>query len=180
VEGPIVAIIFVRAFLFIKAVIVFAKYLLVSILNMLIYSKKYMRKYIYSILLYILVFISVSGFFSGIKFPDDIIYHLMVLGGLSFGLLIGRPLLRFLTVSRNFLTLWFAFSLLILGIMYAFDIFIPGFTVVSSNFKKISSDMISIASFSLNSIMTMIFYALTSGMMCALMDTLNKTRDFGE
>lgn len=133
-----------------------------------------MKKLVFSFLLNILVISFVISIFKGINLPTDSIYALVVYCALSIGIMLHKPVLKFLTVKINILTFWLAASIISLGVFYLLVTFLPGLEISESVIKQMNFGAVTIESFKLDMMLTMISSVLMSSFIAAVMETLKK------
>jgi hypothetical protein len=136
-----------------------------------------MKKTVYSILLYILAFTFSMSFFSGVQLPSEPLYWLATVVIFAVVVLLHRPVLRFLTVKINFVTFLLSASLLSIGAFYALELVMPGFFIGVSSFDGISTGTVTINSFELTKVVTIVASSFVYGMVCSLMETLKGSEE---
>lgn len=131
-------------------------------------------KIIRSLLLYILIFSFAATMLSGVILPSSVFNWLLVMGSISFAVMIHKPILNFLTVRVNFITFWIITSILVFGALYILETFVPGLEFVSTTSKSLDLDVVTINTFVLNKTMTMVFFAVVGSGIAAIFDSINK------
>lgn len=133
-----------------------------------------MKKFVFSLLLNILILYFVFNTFKSVTIPTDLLYLISVYVGLSLGIMLHRPLLKFLTVKINILTYLLSASIIALGVMYGLVTFLPGFEVGETIIKGFNIGALSISTFKLDSMMTMVSVAVVASLISSIMETLKK------
>lgn len=136
-----------------------------------------MKKFFYSLFLNIVIFIAVASGFEGLSFPKDFMYGVVTLLALSFGVMLYRPILKFLTVKVNFLTYFITAFLLISGVMYGLELFIPELYINSSSFKEVNLQLITINAFTVSQVGTLLGFSMVSAFISGMLDSLRKSSD---
>lgn len=133
-----------------------------------------MKKFFFSLLLNILVYSFVFNLFSGISLPRDPFYLVITFIALSIGIMLQKPVLKFLTVKINLITYWLAASLISFGVLYLLVTFLPGLEIVETLVNEMSFGAIKIESFKLDIMLTMIFSVIVAGLISGIMEMLKK------
>lgn len=133
-----------------------------------------MKKILFSFLLNILIFSFVFSLFIGVRLPKDILYLIGVYSALSVGLMLQRPLLKFLTVKNNLLTYWLSSSIIALGVFYLLISFAPGLTIVDSVIAQTTFGPVTIHQIAMDKMLTMIVSVLLAGLISGIMEGLKK------
>jgi len=94
--------------------------------------------------------------------PSIPIYLILTLVILSTGIMLTKPLLKFLTIKTNFLTYILMSTLITIGIVFLLKIFMTGFFVESSQFTGISADFLQVNGFELSPIFTIVVFSCVS------------------
>lgn len=128
-----------------------------------------MKKIVFGFLLNIFILNTVLLAFSGIKLPSDFMYWWTVMGLLSIAISLHKPFLKFLTVKRNFLTVWFASAILLGFTMYVLNLVIPGFVIGNSFIKGSDVGVLIIQDINLDMIFTLVISSLFSCAVVSLM-----------
>lgn len=111
---------------------------------------------------------------SGVKLPNDPLYLILTYVSLSLGIMLQKPLLKFLTVKNNILTYWLSASILSFGVFYLLITFVPGVAIAGSVFKETNWGVITISSFKMDMWLTMIFGVLFASLLSGIMEGLKK------
>ena len=127
-----------------------------------------MRNYLKNLFVLLLIFFFTSTVFEGIQMPDITIYAILTLIILATGIMITKPLLKFLTIKTNFLTHILMSSLITIGIVFLLKIFMTGFTVVSTQFSGINIGFLQINDFELSPVLTIIVFSVVSCFMSSI------------
>lgn len=133
-----------------------------------------MKETIKNLFLYILVFYFVISLFSGITMPIDLVYVIATLVILSLAMMIAKPLLTFLTVRVNFLTLFLVGSVLVFSSMLLLESLMPGFTVSNDSFTGVTFGSIVVNDFEMTSMAVMAASSVIGAFLCSLFYTLDK------
>ena len=131
-------------------------------------------KILKKILLYILIFSFSATLLSGVVLPTSLFNWLLVMVSLAIAIVVHKPLLNFLTVKVNFMTFWIASSLLVVGALFALEVFVPGLEFISTTSKSLDLDVLTVNTFVLNKTMTMVFFAVIGSGIAAIFDVMNK------
>ena len=127
-----------------------------------------MRNYLKNLFVLLLIFFFTSTVFEGIQMPNITIYAILTLIILATGIMITKPLLKFLTIKTNFLTHILMSSLITIGIVFLLKIFMTGFTVVSTQFSGINIGFLQINDFELSPVLTIIVFSVVSCFMSSI------------
>ena len=127
-----------------------------------------MKNYFKNLFVLLLIFFFTSTVFEGIQMPDITIYAILTLIILATGIMITKPLLKFLTIKTNFLTHILMSSLITIGIVFLLKIFMTGFTVVSTQFSGINIGFLQINDFELSPVLTIIVFSVVSCFMSSI------------
>lgn len=134
-----------------------------------------MKKNIYSILLYIFIFTFSVNFFDGITMPSDPIYWSACALTFAIAILLHKPILKFFTVSINFLTFTLSGGLLSLGAFNLMSFILPGFFISESSFEGLTYSAVTIDSFSMSILLTQVAASFLFSALCAMMWALSKS-----
>ena len=127
-----------------------------------------MRNYFKNLFVLLLIFFFTSTVFEGIQMPNITIYAILTLIILATGIMITKPLLKFLTIKTNFLTHILMSSLITIGIVFLLKIFMTGFAVVSTQFSGINIGFLQISDFELSPVLTIIVFSVVSCFMSSI------------
>lgn len=133
-----------------------------------------MKKFFFSLLLNILVYSFVFNLLSGVSLPKDPFYLVATYIALSIGIMLQKPVLKFLTVKINLLTYWLSASLISFGVLYLLVTFMPGLEIAETVVKEMSFGAIKVESFKLDIMLTMIASVLVAGLISGIMEMLKK------
>jgi len=133
-----------------------------------------MKESIKNLYVYILIFYLVLSIFTGIVLPTNLAYVLATLVILSFAMMMAKPLLSFLTVKINFVTLLLVGSLLIFGSMLLLELSMPGFTIETKIFTGISFGSIVVNDFEMVPVVSMIGVAVVGAFLCSVFYELDR------
>jgi len=133
-----------------------------------------MKNFLKSLIVYFaLLFLSVSLFNEGVVLPEEESYFVMTILILALTVLISEPLLKFLTIKVNFLTMFLMSSLLLIGVFFLLKLFMTGFYINEYTFKEISIGTLNISSFVVKPTLTIIFSSITSALFCSTFKSLD-------
>ncbi len=136
-----------------------------------------MKKFFFSLFLNIIIFIAVSNTFEGFQLPSDFMYLVGTLIALSFAIMLHRPVLKFLTVKINFLTYFVTAFVIVAGVLYALELFVPTLYINSSAFDEVNLQIITINAFQVSQFGTLIGVSLVASFLSALLESLKKSSD---
>ncbi|HVX93050.1 MAG TPA: hypothetical protein VHA74_02975 [Candidatus Dojkabacteria bacterium] len=134
-----------------------------------------MKKTVFSFLLNIFILNTTFLAFTGIKLPADFIYWWTVMGILSVVIALHKPFLKFLTVKRNFITVWFASAILLGFAMYVLNLFVPGFVIGHSFIKGMDLGIVTIQDINLDMIFTLVISSLLTSCVISVMEFLRSS-----
>lgn len=134
-----------------------------------------MVSYLKNLFILILIFFFSTTIFSGIVMPTITIYFILTLIILSMGIMLTKPLLKFLTIKINFLTYILMSTLITIGILFLLKIFMTGFFVESSQFLGINADFLQVNGFEMSPILTIIIFALVSCFISSVFYLMDKS-----
>jgi hypothetical protein len=140
----------------------------------IIFKRKSMKEGIRNLLLYILIFYFVVSVFTGIVLPMNLLYVLATLVILSLAMMIAKPLLNFLTVKANFITLLLVGSLLVFSSMLLLESLMPGFGVENDIFAGVTFGSIVINDFEMSPMATMAGSSVLGAFLCSLFHELDR------
>ena len=127
-----------------------------------------MKNFLKSLIAYFaLVFLAVSLFDKGIVLPESGLYFAATLLILTLTILIAEPLLKFLTVRVNFITMFLMSSLLLIGVFFLLKIFMTDFYINEYTFEEMTLGPLKVTSFVVKPTLTIISASLTSALFCA-------------
>ncbi len=133
-----------------------------------------MKETVRNLFLYILIFYLVLSVFLGITLPENIAYVLATLVVLSFAMMIAKPLLSFLTVKVNFITLLLVGALLLFGAMLLLESLMPGFTIEKEMFIGVTFGSIVVNDFEMVPLISMAGVAVIGSFFCSMFYELDK------
>jgi len=133
-----------------------------------------MKETVRNLFLYILIFYLVLSVFMGIILPENIAYVLATLVVLSFAMMIAKPLLSFLTVKVNFITLLLVGALIVFGSMFLLESLMPGFTIETEMFTGITFGSIVVNDFEMLPIASMVGVSVVGSFLCSVFYELDK------
>jgi len=132
-----------------------------------------MKETIRDLLLYLLVFYLVVSIFSGITLPVNLAYVLASLFVLSLAMMMAKPLLSFLTVKVNFLTLFLVGGILIFGATFLLESLMPGFVIEAATFEGFTLGSIVVNGFDMIPLVTMACVAVSGSLICSIFNELD-------
>ena len=133
-----------------------------------------MKETLRNLLLYVMVFYFVVSLFTGIILPINLLYVLATLVVLSLAMMISKPLLTFLTVKTNFLTLFFVGSLLVFSSMLLLESLMPGFGVEKDVFTGVTFGSLVVNDFEMSPMATMAGSSVVGAFLCSLFYELDR------
>ena len=133
-----------------------------------------MKETVRNLFLYILIFYLVLSVFTGIVLPENIAYVLATLVILSFAMMIAKPLLSFLTVKVNFITLLLVGALILFGSMFLLESLMPGLIIETEIFTGITFGSIVVNDFEMIPIASMAGVAIVGAFLCSIFYELDK------
>lgn len=134
-----------------------------------------MKKGVFDLVLYIFSFVFVLLFFSNVKLPEDIVYLASTLLVVGLGVVLAKPILNFLTVKVVFLTRLVAVTLILLGVFYALETFMPGFFVENLVFQETDWGWLSLKSFEFDKIGGMVLLSFVTALVSSLVKLLQES-----
>ncbi len=134
-----------------------------------------MKKGFFDLVLYTFSFVFVMLFFPSVKLPEDSIYLFSVLFFVGLGMVLAKPLLTFLTVKVVFLTRLVAVTLILLGVFFALETFIPGFLVDNMIFQETDWGWLSLKSFEFDKIGVMVLLSFSTAFVSSIVKLLQET-----
>jgi hypothetical protein len=133
-----------------------------------------MKKGIFDLVLYTLSFVFVLLFFPSVKLPPDSIYLMTFLFVVGLGVLLSKPLLTFLTVKVVFLTRLIAITLILFGLFFALETFLPGFLIENMVFQETDWGWLSLKSFEFDKIGVMVLLSLSTAFVSSVVKLLQE------
>lgn len=133
-----------------------------------------MGKILYSLLLNLIILSATFNFVDGVTLPTTLLYLVMAFFGLAVGLMLEKPALKFLTVSRNFLTSTLMSALILFGIMYLMDTVLPQIAFESMTFNGFDIGALTINSFELTKLTTMALASILAAGTASLLTALKR------
>lgn len=133
-----------------------------------------MKQFIKSLLAnFFILFFVVSLFKDGIVLPKISLYLFATLLILTMTVLIASPLLKFLTIKRNFITHFIITTLLLIGVFFLLKTFMTGLFINSYTFKELTFASLQINSFTVNPVLTIVSVSLLSSLICSIYEELD-------
>ncbi len=135
---------------------------------------KVMKKGLFDLILYVFSFVFVMLFFTSVKLPTDTIYLASSLLFIGVGVMLTKPLLTFLTVKAVFLTRLLATTLVLFGVIFALETFVPGFLIERLVFKETDLGLLSLKSFEFDKIGVVVLLSLCTAFVSSLVKLLQE------
>lgn len=134
------------------------------------YLEMDIKKLSFNIVLNILIFAFIASFFVSLELPVDFGYYvaLLLIVGLCVELYL--PLLRFLTLPINIITLVIVVTSILTGLFYLFELFMPGFYVNGVSFDSQTFNIITVEGFVLGKFASMILISLFIALLKAFVE----------
>ena len=133
-----------------------------------------MKKGLFDIILYIFSFVFVMLFFPSVQLPSDPIYLFATLILVGAGVALSKHVLVFLTVKVVFLTRLLAITLILFGVFFALETFLPGFLVDKLVFQETDLGWLSLKSFEFDKIGTMVLLSFSTAFVSSLVKLLQE------
>ncbi len=128
-----------------------------------------MKNFIKSLLVYFaFVYLALSLFGDGVVLPTEGFYFAATILILAMTVLIAEPMLKFLTVKVNFVTMFLMSSLLVIGVFFLLKLFMTGFYINEYTFSGLSLGSLEIASFVVKPTLTIISASITASLFCSI------------
>ncbi|MBD3328999.1 hypothetical protein GF357_00705 [Candidatus Dojkabacteria bacterium] len=119
------------------------------------------KKFSFNIVLNVLIFTFVASFFAALQLPADLAYYIAALILIGIAVEVYLPILRFLTLPINIITLVISVTLILTAVFYIFELLMPEFYVNGIAFDSQSFTIITIESFVLSDLVSMILISFT-------------------
>ncbi len=133
-----------------------------------------MKTFIKSLLVYLaFIFFSLGLYKDGIALPTEGFYLAATVVVLAMTVLIAEPMLKFLTIKVNFITMFLMSSLLLIGVFFLLKLFMTGFYINEYMFDGLNLGSIDIASFVVKPVLTIISASLTASFFCSTYRSLD-------
>lgn len=133
-----------------------------------------MKQFLKSLLAnFFILFFVISLFKEGIILPETSLYLFATLIILTMTVLIASPLLKFLTIKRNFITHFIITALLLVGVFFLLKIFMTGLYINSYTFESLSVATVQISSFTVDPVLTIVSVSLLSSLICSIYEELD-------
>ncbi len=133
-----------------------------------------MRKGLFDLILYIFSFVFVLLFFPSVKLPSESAYLFLSLIIVGLGIMFSKSLLVFLTVKVVFLTRFLAITLILFGIVFALETFLPGFFVEKLVLEETDLGLLSLKSFEFDKIGVVVLLSLSTALVSSLVKLLQE------
>lgn len=133
-----------------------------------------MKKGLFDLILYVFSFVFVMMFFPSIKLPSDFLYSVVVFLAVGIGIMVSKPLLNFLTVKGVFLTRLIAVTLILFGVFFVLETFLPGFLVEKLVFKETDLGWLSLKSFEFDKIGVMVLVSFFTAFVSSVVKLLQE------
>ena len=132
------------------------------------------KKYLYQIIISSMIFYIVVDMIPGIVAPQEPLHWLMALGVFAAANLLVLQIVKFFTIPKNILTYWVASGVLSFAAFYIMSMFLPGITIEETPLTDASWGIISVDTYTLSPILTMVVAGLVSGLLNAVLYWLEK------
>jgi hypothetical protein len=133
-----------------------------------------MRKGLFDLILYIFSFVFVLLFFPSVKLPSESAYLFLSLIIVGLGIMFSKSLLVFLTVKVVFLTRFLAITLILFGIVFALETFLPGLFVEKLVLEETDLGLLSLKSFEFDKIGVVVLLSLSTALVSSLVKLLQE------
>ncbi len=133
-----------------------------------------MKKGLFDLILYIFSFVFVMMFFPSVKLPSDLLYSVVVFLAVGIGIMLSKPLLNFLTVKGVFLTRLIAVTLILFGVFFVLETFLPGFLIERLVFKETDLGWLSLKSFEFDKIGVMVLVSFFTAFVSSVVKLLQE------
>lgn len=125
------------------------------------------KKFLFGLFLNMMVFSFVCLVTKAIVLPSDMLYLFASLLIVSGAMMLFEPVLKFLTVRRNFLTQWLMMSVFVFLAVYLLNSIMPMFTVQSFATRSETVQLM------LTGTTTIVFVSILTGFLSAIFTALN-------
>ncbi|MBN2100633.1 phage holin family protein [Candidatus Dojkabacteria bacterium] len=132
------------------------------------------KSLLYQILLSSLILYVTFNVFSGIQTSGEIIHWLLAFALFGVAGFLVKQTLKFFTLPSNFFTYFLASALIGFGAIFAMSMFLPGIQIGETLIKQKSLEFISINSYTLSPVFTMIAASAFSALLSASFYELKK------
>ena len=133
-----------------------------------------MKKFLGNLIQFMLSGYFVLSIFKGITLPENSRYFVACLIMISTGVFLSTLILKFLTIKENFLTSFLMILILSIGISFLLQEFMPGFNISEYTFEGFSSGSITIKSFLVTPIISMVLLSVTHALISSLLKVFEK------
>jgi len=113
-------------------------------------------------------------FFPSVKLPSDLLYSVVVFLAVGIGIMLSKPLLNFLTVKGVFLTRLIAVTLILFGVFFVLETFLPGFLIERLVFKETDLGWLSLKSFEFDKIGVMVLVSFFTAFVSSVVKLLQE------
>lgn len=134
-----------------------------------------MAKFLKNLIQYILISYVVFTVLKGIILPTNLLYIIASFLVLSIGMLMASPILKFLTVRENFVTIFLMSSLICIGFFFLLDSFMTGFYIETYTFEGLELGNILVNSFEMTPFITIVIGSIFASFLGSLLSVLEKT-----
>lgn len=134
-----------------------------------------MKRFLRHLIVYFLVSYFVFGIYGGVVLPSNIIYLIATLFLLVIAISMASPVLKFIAVSENFLTIFVVSSLLSFGMLYLLKMFMVGFSIEEYEFSGLAMGTVVVNSFIMSPIVSMVCISLTASFVISILSLLEKS-----
>ncbi len=125
------------------------------------------KKFLFGLFLNMMVFSFVCLVTKAIVLPSDMLYLFASLLIVSGAMMLFEPVLKFLTVRRNFLTQWLMMSVFVFLAVYLLNSIMPMFTVQSFATRSETVQLM------LTGTTTIVLFSILTGFLSAIFTALN-------
>jgi hypothetical protein len=136
---------------------------------------KVMKKGLFDLILYMFTFVFVMMFFPSVKLPTDSVYLFSALLLVGIGIMFSKYLLTFLTVKVVFLTRLIAITLILFGVIFALETFLPGFVVDKLVFSETDLGFLSLKTFEFDKIGVVVLLSFCTAFVSSIVKLLQES-----
>lgn len=133
-----------------------------------------MSRVLHRLIQYMLAGYFVLTLFNGISLPSNYIYLFSTFFIFSLAIFSSSLILNFLTIRENFITSLLMSSLLIIGVFFAMEAFMPGFTLEVYTFEGIETGNFVIHSFEVSKVINIVAGSMTYSFVTSILNVLDK------
>lgn len=133
-----------------------------------------MKNFFKQLIQYMLVSYLVLTIFAGIQPPEAPSYLIASLVILSIGMLFVSPMLKFLTIKENFVTVFVLSTLVCIGMFFLLDSFMTDFYIEEYVFEGVQIGTVIINEFEMTPTLTIAFASIIESFLGSLLFVLEK------